>query len=64
MTPTTGRRPERVVTSSELRDSQTDILDEVFRGTHALITRDGRPRAVMVPLEWWQAAIEQTGAER
>jgi prevent-host-death family protein len=56
MTTPAERRPERVATASELRDRQTDVLDSVFRGEHVLITRDGRPRAVMVPLEFWQQA--------
>ena len=64
MTPITSDRPDWVVTSTDLRDKQTDVLDEVYRGRHALVTRDGRPRAVLVPLEWWQEKNAGTGADQ
>ncbi|MFB9681218.1 type II toxin-antitoxin system Phd/YefM family antitoxin [Streptosporangium vulgare] len=39
----------------ELRDQVGRHIDEAFfRGKHTVIEKNGEPRAVLVPYEWWQ----------
>jgi prevent-host-death family protein len=45
--------------SEEARRTFRDLLDEAQRGEIAEVTRNGKPIAVLVPADWYHAAVEQ-----
>lgn len=45
----------------ELREQLGRRVDEAhFRGEHTVIEKNGEPRAVLVPFDWWQQRTEET----
>lgn len=45
--------------SEEARRTFRDLLDDAQRGETAEVTRNGKPIAVLVPADWYHAAVEQ-----
>lgn len=45
--------------SDEARRTFRDLLDEAQRGEPAEISRNGKPVAVLVPADWYHAAVRQ-----
>ena len=45
--------------SDEARRRFRDLLDDAQRGEPAEIARNGKPIAVLVPADWYHAAVEQ-----
>jgi len=47
--------------SEEARRTFRDLLDDAQRGEAVEILRHDKPVAVLVPVEWWEAAVKQPG---
>ncbi|MFE7330802.1 type II toxin-antitoxin system prevent-host-death family antitoxin [Streptomyces sp. NPDC057565] len=44
----------------ELRDQLGRQVDEAhYRGTHTVVEKNGEPRAVLVPYDWWSARSDE-----
>lgn len=51
------------VGTRELKTRLSEYVAEVqYRGQHVQVTRNGRPVAVLVPVEWYEAKAEQRRA--
>jgi prevent-host-death family protein len=54
--------PDRSVTTEEWRRSSRELLNEVeHQDAHLTITRWGQPAAVIVPVQWYNAAKKKLG---
>ncbi|MEY9212631.1 type II toxin-antitoxin system Phd/YefM family antitoxin [Thermobifida halotolerans] len=41
--------------TNELRDQLGRRIDQAhYRGEHTIVKKNGEPRAVLVPYQWWQ----------
>lgn len=50
--------PPRVVTSGEAREGFRQLLTDVDKGEHVEVHRYRSAVAVMVPVEWYEKAVE------
>lgn len=60
-------RPDESVSLRDLSRTPGEVIDRVrLVGRHIEVTRQGKPAAVVVPVQWWEAANRLIcgGAER
>lgn len=50
--------PPRVVTTGELRDELRKLLTDVDKGEHLEVHRYRSAVAVVVPVDWYEKAVE------
>jgi prevent-host-death family protein len=56
--------PDRSVTPDDVRRGFRELLNEVeHEDAHLTVTRYGKPAAVIVPVEWYEAAKLKLGKE-
>ena len=56
MDPGVNPDTDRWVRSAEAQAKFRDLLDDVEDGAHIYVLRYDRPEAVLVPVEWFEAA--------
>jgi prevent-host-death family protein len=57
-----GMNPDRSVTTDDVRRSLRELLDEVqYEDVHLTVARYGQPAAVLVPVQWYEAAKAKLG---
>jgi prevent-host-death family protein len=54
--------PDRAVTPDDVRRGFRELLNEVEHDdVHLTVTRYGKPAAVIVPVDWYEAAKKRLG---
>ncbi|WP_174526452.1 type II toxin-antitoxin system Phd/YefM family antitoxin [Micromonospora maritima] len=53
--------PLRITGAREARDSWADTVERVTAGEHQILLRNAAATAVILPPEWYAAAVQQVG---
>lgn len=56
--------PDQSVSPEDVRRRLRELLNEVeYQDVHLTVERHGKPAAVIVPVEWYQAAKRKLGEQ-